>query len=732
MIARRLFPNKGGGSAAAHSSEQDSVSVVRYQACMGRESVPKSVAARVAELRAQLNRHNYLYHVLNQPEISDAEYDQLFRELQELEEQHPELVTPDSPTQRVGAAPANAFATVRHRVPMLSLGNAFDEEELRAFDERVKRHLGQPADQAIEYVCELKVDGLAVSLSYENGVFVSGSTRGDGFTGEDIARNLRTIRAIPLRLLEAGARGRGPERHPTPLPPSPYTERGVPSLIEVRGEVYLDRREFARINREREERGLPLFANPRNAAAGSVRQLDPSITARRRLDIVVYGVGATEGIRFQRHIETLSYLTAVGFRASPHHRLCHGIDEAIAYCQEWQLKHVDLTYGTDGVVVKVDSLSLQQRLGQVSRSPRWAIAYKFPPEEQTTVVKDIFVSVGRTGALTPVAMMEPVVVSGSTVQMATLHNEDEVARKDVRVGDTIVVRKAGDVIPEVVSVVLSKRTGKERRFIMPTKCPVCGADAVRPEGEAVRRCTGIACPAQINGRITHFFSRGGVNAEGLGPRTIIQLTERGMVRDPADMYLLTKDDLLKLERMGDKLADNILAAIASTKHPPLARLIYGLGIRHVGEHVAEVLAERFGSLDRVANAGEKELANTLDIGPVIAESIAVFFRQEQTKRLIEKLHKAGVQPQAPAARPVSAGGPLAGKTVVFTGALTIPREEAEAMVKSQGGKAASSVSKRTDFVVAGDEPGSKYEKARELGVAILSEEEFRRMVEQER
>ncbi|MCJ7751918.1 MAG: NAD-dependent DNA ligase LigA [Armatimonadetes bacterium] len=664
---------------------------------------------RAEELRRQINYHNHRYYVLDSPEISDAEYDALFRQLQDLEEQYPDLITPDSPTQRVGAKPLDEFETVRHRLPMLSLGNAFDENELRAFDERVKRHLSLPADETIDYLAELKVDGLAVSLSYENGLFTRGATRGDGATGEDITQNLRTVRAIPLRML-------------TDDPPA---------LAEVRGEVYLDRREFARINREREEEGQPLFANPRNAAAGSVRQLDSSITARRRLDIIVYGTGALEGISFERHSEMLGYLVTVGFRASPERAVCLGIDEAAAYCREWQEKHADLNYGTDGVVLKVDSLAIQSDLGQVSRSPRWAVAYKFPPEEQTTVVKDIFVSVGRTGALTPVAMMEPVVISGSTVQMATLHNEDEVARKDVRVGDTVVVRTAGDVIPEVVSVIESKRTGDERAFVMPDTCPVCGAEAVREEGEAVRRCTGIACPAQINGRIEHFFSRGALDAEGLGPKIIAQLTAKEMVRDPADLYFLAKDDILKLDRMGDKLAQNILDAIAATKRPPLARLISGLGIRHVGGHVADVLAERFRSLDQLASATEEELAETMEIGPVIAQAVAVFFRQDQTKELLRKLQEAGVSPEAPAApEPAPADGPFAGKAVVFTGALTIPRSEAEAMVQAQGGRATSSVSKSTDFVVAGDSPGSKFEKARQLGVRVLTEEEFRRMIEQ--
>jgi len=665
------------------------------------------VRHQAQELHRQLHRHNYRYYVLDSPEISDAEYDRLFRELQSIEQRYPALVTPDSPTRRVGAPPVEEFGTVRHRLPMLSLGNAFDEEELRAFDERIKRHLGMPAEQPIHYLAELKVDGLAVSLSYENGILARGATRGDGATGEDITQNLRTVRSIPLRML-------------TDDPPA---------LAEVRGEVYLDRREFARINREREAEGQPLFANPRNAAAGSVRQLDSGITARRRLDIIVYGTGALEGVSFERHSEMLDYLVTVGFRASPERALCRGIDEAAAYCRPWQEKHADLSYGADGVVLKVDSLALQSDLGQVSRSPRWAVAYKFPPEEQTTVVKEIMVSVGRTGALTPVAVMEPVVVSGSTVRMATLHNEDEVARKDVRVGDTVVVRKAGDVIPEVVSVVTDKRTGKRRKFHMPNTCPVCGADAIRPEGEAVRRCTGIACPAQVHGRIQHFFSRGGVNADGIGPKIVLQLLQRGLVEDPADLYLLTQDDLLKLDRMGDKLALNILDVIRSVKHPPLARLIYGLGIRHVGGHVAEVLSERFGSLERLENATEEELAETPDVGPVIAESVAVFFRQQQTKELLDKLNRAGVAPQA-AEVPPAAERPFAGKTVVFTGILTIPRPEAERILKSQGGRAASSVSKSTDYVVVGESPGTKHEKARQLGVAILTEEEFRRMAEQ--
>ena len=672
------------------------------------EAVPEKERRRAEELRGQVSYHNHRYYVLDAPEISDAEYDALLRELQDLEAQYPDLVTPDSPTQRIGAPPLEAFRTVQHRLPMLSLNNAFDEEELRAFDERVKRHLGRAESEPVDYVCELKVDGLAVSLTYANGRLEFGATRGDGFTGEEITQNLKTVRAIPLRMLV----------------PDP------PPLLEVRGEVYLDKREFARLNAERAEKGLPLFANPRNAAAGSVRQLDSSITASRRLNIICYGVGAVEGRTFRQHSETLEWLEQAGFRASPERGMCHGIEEAMAYCLDWQARHVELDYGADGVVVKVSSVALQEDLGQVSRSPRWAIAYKFPPEEQNTVVRDIIVSVGRTGALTPVAVMEPVVVSGSTVQNAVLHNEDEVARKDVRVGDTVVLRKAGDVIPEVVSVVLSKRPADAVPFRMPTTCPVCGADAVRPEGEAVRRCTGIACPEQLAQRLLHFFSRGAMEADGVGPALITQLLDRGLVHDPADLYFLTQEQLLGLERMAEKSAQNARHSLAATKRRPLARLVYALGIRHVGEHVAEVLAGHFGSLERIATASEEELSLVPEIGPVIAQSVAVFFRQEQTRELLRRLKEAGVTPEAAEARPAVEGSPFAGKTVVFTGALTTSRAEAEQMVKSLGGRPSSSVSKKTDFVVTGEDPGSKHEKARELGVRVLTEEEFRRMVEE--
>jgi len=672
----------------------------------------RDVAARAERLRREINRHNYLYYVLDRPEISDAEYDRLMRELEEIEAAHPELITPDSPTQRVGAKPAEQFRTVEHRTPMLSLANAFGTGDLLAFDRRIKRMLDLAEEAPLEYVAELKVDGLAVSLTYEDGLLTVGATRGDGLRGEEITQNLRTIRSIPLRLL---------------------LETAPPPLLEVRGEVFLSREEFMRINREREQAGEALFANPRNAAAGSVRQLDSRITASRNLDMIAHGLGVAEGRDFATHWEALEFLRACGFKVSPRAQVCKDIAEVLAYCDHWGQNKRDLPYQIDGVVVKVNRIDLEERLGYVARSPRWAVAYKYPPEEETTVVRDILVSVGRTGAMTPVAIMDPVVVSGSTVSRATLHNEDEVRRKDVRVGDTVIIRKAGEVIPEVVAVVTSKRTGKEKPFAMPKVCPVCGSEAQRLPDEAVTRCTGIACPAQIKQRIYHFGSRGGMDIEGLGEAMVDQLVERALVRDPADIYFLTKEQLLSLERMGDKSATNLLSAIAGSKRQPLDRLLFALGIPHVGAHVAEVLASRFSSLEDIQRASAEELSEIEGIGPVIAQSIAVFFRQEQTAQVMEKLRRAGVAPPARRRAAAPAKGPLAGKSFVFTGELTgFTREEAEELVRRRGGRASSSVSKKTDYVVVGESPGSKYQKAQDLGVTIIDEAAFRRLIEKER
>lgn len=668
----------------------------------------RAATDRIENLRQQINYHNHRYYVLDQPVISDAEYDRLMQELLAIEAENPELVTPDSPTQRVGAAPAIAFESCTHRVPMLSLSNSFGDEELLAFDKRIKRMLDAEEQADIEYVAELKIDGLAVSLTYEGGRFSRGATRGDGFSGEDITSNLRTVRAIPLAMLLD-------------------SKNGIPAVIEVRGEVFMLHEEFRRINLEREESGEQTFANPRNAAAGSVRQLDSSITASRNLDIFVYGAGYLENGGFDTHFEMLEVFRSWGFKVNPNIRLCRGIEEVRTFIAEWGERRETLGYDIDGVVVKVNSLDLQDRLGFVARSPRWATAYKYPATQETTVIRDIIVGVGRTGALTPVAVMEPVEVGGVTVSRATLHNEDEIRRKDVRIGDTVVIQRAGDVIPEVVHVVVEKRTGAEREFVMPDRCPVCGGDVERPEGEAVARCVNIACPAQIKERIRHFASRLAMDIEGVGPAQVDQLTDRGMVRDPADLYYLTIDQLTNLDRMAEKSASNVFNAIQASKNRPLARLINGLGIRHVGEQTSQALADRFRDVEALADASEEELAGVPDVGPIVASSIARFFREPENREVLCKLREAGVVPRS--AEPVQSRAEIAGRTFVFTGALErFTREDAEEKVRMLGGKASSSVSGNTDFVVAGESAGSKLAKARELGITVLTEQEFEEMI----
>jgi len=660
-------------------------------------------AKRIARLREEIERHNYLYYVLDAPEISDEEYDRL---LQELEREHPELVTADSPTQRVGAAPATEFGSVRHRAPMLSLDNAFGHEEFIEFDGRVKRGLGLEPDAEVEYVCELKIDGLAMSLTYIDGVLVTGATRGNGVEGEDITNNIKTIRAVPLRM----------------RPGHDYS-----GVIEARGEVYLSREEFDRINAEREERDEPPFANPRNAAAGSVRQLDPRVTASRKLSIFCYALGEMGNLDFDTHEEILRFLRDAGFPVNKNFKPVRGAEQVLAFCDRWETERRKLPFETDGVVVKVNALEQQDALGFVSRSPRWAIAYKYAPEQAETVIRDIIVQVGRTGALTPVAIMDPVLLAGSVVARATLHNEDEIRRKDIRIGDRVIIQKAGEVIPEVVRAITEARDGDEREFIMPTHCPVCGSEVVKPEGEAVARCSGIACPAQVKQRIRHFVSRGALDIQGIGPALIDQLVETGLVRDPADLFFLTEEQLASLERMGKKSAENVVLAIQGAKEPALGRLIFGFGIRYVGETVAELLAAHFGNLEKPAEAPLEELLTISGIGPQIANSVYIFFRQEQTHVLLEKLRAAGVHPRG--ALPAGEG-PLSGKTFVFTGTISVPREEAEAEVRALGGKAVSSVSRGTDFVVAGEKPGSKADKARALGVRILTEEEFNEMLKE--
>ncbi|MCL6450819.1 MAG: NAD-dependent DNA ligase LigA [Acetobacteraceae bacterium] len=659
---------------------------------------------RLEELREEIRHHDHLYYVLNQPIITDAEYDRLFQELLALEARYPGLVTPDSPSQRVGGAPADEFGQVRHSVPMLSLGNAFSLEEFEEFDRRVR---GLLPGETVEYVVEPKIDGLSISLGYARGVLVRGATRGNGEVGEDVTANLKTVRSLPLRL-HGGAAA------------LPY--------LEVRGEIYMSRQAFAALNEERIQSGEPAFANPRNAAAGSVRQLDPRVTARRRLDSFIYGVAAAEGLKIDAQIEALELLRSWGFKVNPRYWLCRTPAEVEALCREWAQRRHELPYEADGLVIKVNSLDQQARLGATARTPRWALAYKFPAEQAETRVRDIVVQVGRTGAITPTAVLDPVKVGGSTVSRATLHNEDMIREKDVRIGDWVVIQKAGEVIPEVVRVLKERRTGEEREFRLPDRCPACGAEVLRLEGEAAARCTGVACPGRLKEAILHFGSRNAMDIEGLGPAMVTQLVDAGLLRDPADLYFLKREDLLPLERVGEKSAANLLEAIAGSRQNPLHRLVFALGIRYVGERVARSLAERFGSLDALARASEEELTATPDVGPKIAHSVLAFFRQDQTKRMLEKLARAGVKGGAEAAPPP--GGPLSGKRFVLTGTLeTFTRQQAEDAILRRGGQVASSVSARTDYVVAGKSPGSKLDRARELGVPVLDEEGFRRLLE---
>ncbi len=656
---------------------------------------------RIRQLRDQIHYHNHRYYVLDDPEISDAEYDRLMRELLELEQQFPDLITEDSPTQRVGGAPLEAFAPAPHTLAMLSLDNALVEEEFLAFDQRTRRTLGR--EEPLDYVCEPKLDGLAVELVYIDGIFTLGSTRGDGYTGEEITRNLKTIKSIPLKLQN---------------PP--------PGRLEVRGEVILGVREFEQLNQERQAWGEPLFANPRNAAAGSLRQLDVQVTAARPLSIFCYAVGQADALPFTTHLEMLEKFRAMGLRVNPLIEAVHGAEAVIAYHRAMAERRARLPYEIDGIVVKVNPVAQQELLGAKSKSPRWAIAFKFPARQEVTQILDIQVQVGRTGALTPVAIMQPVQVGGVTVSRATLHNQDEIDRKEIRIGDWVVVQRAGDVIPEIVKVLDSRRTGAERPFTLPEHCPACGSQTVRPEGEAVQRCINLTCPAQIKERIYHFASKRAMDIDGLGEKLVDQLVESGLVRDVADLYALSPDQLAGLERMADKSAGNLAAAIAASRTRPLDRLLFALGIRHVGEHVARVLVEALLSIEALMSATPESLMQIHEVGPQVAESVSRFFATPENRMEIERLRQAGVE-----MRPLAAvkSSRLAGKTVVLTGALAaFTREEAEQAVIAQGGRPASSVSKKTAFVVAGEAPGSKLDKARELGIPVLSEDEFKEMI----
>jgi DNA ligase (NAD+) len=658
------------------------------------------------ELRRKLHYHNYRYYVLDDPEISDAEYDRLLRELEELEARHPEWITPDSPTQRVGAEPADKFNTVPHSLPMLSLENGFTLEEVKEFDRRLKRFLKDEGE--IEYTAEPKMDGLAIELVYERGVLIQASTRGDGLVGEEITRNVRTIRSVPLRLLD------------TNLPP--------PDRLEVRGEAYIKIKDFKEFNRKREEAGESPFANPRNAAAGSLRQLDPNITAQRPLHFFAYGIGRVEGREFSTQWEVLTTLPQWGLPVNPLIRRCSGIEACLKYCQEMEALRHSLPYEIDGVVIKVNDLTLQERLGIKSRSPRWALAFKFQPNQETTQVLNIEVQVGRTGVLTPVAHLKPVLVGGVEVSRATLHNQDELERKDIRIGDTVIVQRAGEVIPEVVKVVTSLRTGKERKFSMPDKCPVCASPVVRLPGEAAHRCTNPNCPAQIKEAIRHFASKGAMDIEGLGEKLIDQLVDKGLIRDYGDLYYLKREDLIPLERMAEKSADNLIQAIERSKKPPLNRFLYALGIRHVGEHLAALLAQHFGSLKVLMEVSEGELLAIREIGPQVARSIRTFFDNPRNREVIEKILSAGVKLQEGKA---AGKRPLAGKTFVLTGRLSaMSRDQAKKKIEELGGKAAAQVSSKVDYLVVGEEPGSKLDRARELNIPILDEMEFLELLRQ--
>ena len=668
----------------------------------------QAAAKRAEKLRREINTHNHRYYVLDDSVITDAEYDRLLQELRTLESEHPELLTPDSPTQRVGGAPAQGFTQVQHSAPMLSLANAFNRDELENWLRRTK---ALADDAEFDLVCELKIDGLAVNLTYQNGVFVQGATRGDGAVGEDVTQNLRTIKTIPLSLL-----GEAPDR------------------LEVRGEVYLPIPEFRRLNEERAASGEPLYANPRNTGAGSVRQLDPKITASRNMEIWVYsltrvGTGAGSGAGISApvvgHWEALEWLKSLGFRTNPHNRVCHSIEEVIDFYNLWLEARHDLPYEADGVVVKVSSLALQEAMGVVGREPRWAIAYKFPAEQAMTRLLKIGINVGRTGSLNPYAELEPVVVSGATVRNASLHNEEDIHRKDIRVGDLVTIERAGDVIPHVIGPVLAERPRNAKKFKMPSHCPECGTAIVKPENEAMHRCPNTSCPAQFFELLKHFVSKGATDIDGLGERWCQILIDQGLVTDLAGLYTLQKDELLQLDRMGDKLATRIMANIEASKQKPLPRLLFALGIIHVGSEVAELLTQTYNSIDEIAAATEEELAEIPGIGPKIAASIASYFQVEVNNSVIEKLRAAGVNMKQERRHTSAEGLPFDGKTFVVTGTLSgFSRSEAESRIKDLGGKVTSSVTRNTDYVVVGESPGSKLAAAERLGTKVLDEEAF--------
>ena len=660
--------------------------------------VDASVRERARELRGEINRHNHLYFVLSVPDIADAEFDEMMRELHALEEANPDLVTSDSPTQRVGAEPAEGFTQVSHRLPMLSLSNSFADGDFRAWRHRAA---GLLETDEFDMVCELKYDGLAVALTYENGVFVRGATRGNGSVGEDVTLNLRTINSVPLRLMG-----------------------DAPGVLEVRGEVFFPLTAFREFNREREASGLPAYAHPRNTASGSLRQLDPRETAQRALDIYVYSLGYAEAPTPDTHWETLQYLGGLGFKVNPNNALVATADEAIDYYRRWLEKHEGLDYGCDGVVIKVNRFGLQQHLGEVGREPRWAIAYKFPAVQSVTRLLEIRTNVGRTGSINPYAVLEPVDVNGVTVRQATLHNEDYIRAKDLREGDWVVVERAGEVIPQIVSVVTERRTGNERIFRMPDQCPSCGEPVVRAEDEAVTLCVNASCPAQLVRLVEHFVSRGAIDIEGMGARQGAMLIEKGLIRDVSDIYYLKREDLIELDRMGEKSVSNLLAAIEASKERPLSRVLVALGIGHVGGEVADLLARHFGSMDALLAATEEDLVSTPSIGPKIAASAVAYFANESNRRVVARLREAGVKMEDEA-RGERAAQTLAGLRFVVTGRLErFSRSEIQDLIKELGGAVSGSVSSKTDYLVAGQDAGSKLVEAEGFGTKILTEDEL--------
>lgn len=664
-----------------------------------------TILKKIESLRELINYHNIKYYVLDDPEISDSEYDRLMQELLQLENQYPQAITPDSPTQRVGGQPATAFEVVQHSFPMLSLDNVFTFEEFLAFDERTRRAVGIQGE--IEYICELKLDGLAVELIYLQGVLSMASTRGDGYSGENVTLNIKTIKSVPLKLLKIN--------------------NMYPDRLEVRGEVILGTDGFKELNRARLKNGEPLFANPRNAAAGSLRQLDPALTAKRPLDMYCYGVGQTIGVTFGSHFEALNALKKMGLKVNPHMTICTGSHAVLAYYQNIEKLRETLPYEIDGIVVKVNQFKLQSELGIRTKSPRWAIAFKFPAKQEMTQIIDIVAQVGRTGILTPVAIMKPVTVAGVTVTKATLHNQDEIDRKDIRIGDWVIIQRAGDVIPEIVQVITARRIGTEKKYQLPEKCPVCSSQTIRPDDEVARRCVNSSCPAQVKERIIHFASKSAMDIEGMGEKLVHQLVETKIIKDAADIYYLTKEQLCNLDRMADKSAQNIIDAIQASRNRPLERILVALGIRHIGEHIARIIAKNFGNIYSISQISTADLLKIREIGPQVAQSIVDFFANFENQNFIERLQKGGVIMQSTLTN--DAHRPLLGKIIIFTGTLkSMTRQDAEELVEKLGGHAASSVSSKTSFVVAGESPGSKALKAKELGIRIISEADFIKMV----